>query len=494
MSRRQFLNIVILVLGTVVAGQIASAGDHPQAEGAPRFVTVELVRLKETMTTQGLVMPGRAEDLVCRVSGEIAIASIVPEGTHVKQGDLVCQLDATALKDQLTNQQIKTISAQSWFTNAQLTREVAEIAVLEYREGILVQERAALEGQRKLYESLIKPHQEELDRMLDAQKRAREAINQGLAKPTPTEILAEISIDDHVRAARHELHKDGYEIKQAEYKIAMLEKYTAPTKIKLLKSDVEKARSDELAKKAAWELEGSKERGLIRQIAACRLVAPIEGVVSYASGPKQTTPRAIEKGAKVRERQTIAWVMDLKNAPLQIHAKVSPSQVDRLRPGQTAWARIRGQGETRYPGKIKMVVLVPDLSARSEERDERVFTVVIELEKNPAEVLPGVESEVSIVLTRDDAMVIPKKAVDIAVFESRGNRVVVKNAVGGLEWRTVSLGVSGGKMVEVKEGLKKGDSVLVNPELELTLAVWPDESELEIEKPPAPAQPAGPSR
>ncbi len=487
MSRRQLFNVVIVVAGTALIGQAAPADDQPQADGPPVFVTIKPVRLKETMTAQGLVAPGRAEDLVCRVSGETAIASIVPEGTHVKQGDLVCQLDATALKDQLTNQQIKTISAQSWYTNAQLTREVAEVAVLEYREGILVQERAALEGQRKLHEFLIKPHQDDLDRMLDAQKRAREAINQGLAKPTPTEILAEISIDDHVRAARHELHQDGYEIKQAEYKIAMLEKYTAPTKIKLLKSDVEKARSDELAKKAAWELETSKERVLTRQIAACRLVAPIDGVVYYASDAAQ---RAIKRGDKVHERQTIARVVDLKNAPLQIHAKVSPSQVDRLRPGQPAWARIHGQGGTRFPGKIKTVASVPELGGKMSDEDEKVFSVVIELEKNPAETLPGVETELSIVLTRDDAIVLPKKAVSNALDEYQ---VAVKKPDGGLEWRIVREGASSRSMVEIQEGLKNGESVLINPRGGEN-SPWPEDSKLEVEDSPAPAKPAGPTR
>ena len=60
---------------------------------------------------------------------------IMPEGTRVKKGELVCELDSAALRDQLDNQKIATKSAEADFENAKLTREVAEIAVVEYEEA-----------------------------------------------------------------------------------------------------------------------------------------------------------------------------------------------------------------------------------------------------------------------------------------------------------------------------------------------------------------------
>ena len=44
----------------------------------------------------------------------------------------------------------------------------------------------------------------------------------------------------------------------------------------------ETARSNELAKGATWELETSKEKMLEKQIAACTLVAPVDGTVVHA--------------------------------------------------------------------------------------------------------------------------------------------------------------------------------------------------------------------
>ena len=44
---------------------------------------------------------------------------ILPEGTRVKKGELVCELDSAALSDQLTNQKITTESAEANYRERQ---------------------------------------------------------------------------------------------------------------------------------------------------------------------------------------------------------------------------------------------------------------------------------------------------------------------------------------------------------------------------------------
>ena len=96
------------------------------------------------------------------------------------------------------------------------------------------------------------------------------------------------------------------------------------------KSEVEKARSDELAKKATWELEVGKEKKLERQIAACKIVAPSDGLVVYANDPtrafRSNTPQ-VEEGATVRERQKIFSLPDIPK--MQVNTKVHESQIDK---------------------------------------------------------------------------------------------------------------------------------------------------------------------
>ena len=93
------------------------------------------------------------KDVHCEVEGGTTIIRILPEGTRVKEGDVVCELDSASLKDSLNNQKISTQQAEASFKQAFLTREVAEYAVKEYVEGVFKQDKATIEGQIALAKS-----------------------------------------------------------------------------------------------------------------------------------------------------------------------------------------------------------------------------------------------------------------------------------------------------------------------------------------------------
>ena len=106
-----------------------------------------------TVVEKGSLESSENKDAYCLVEGQTTIIMIKPEGTPVKMGEIVCQLDSASLRDQLVNQKITTKSAEANHENAKLTREVAEIAVVEYEEGIFKQDLATVEGEIKLAES-----------------------------------------------------------------------------------------------------------------------------------------------------------------------------------------------------------------------------------------------------------------------------------------------------------------------------------------------------
>ena len=113
----------------------------------------------------------------------------------------------------------------------------------------------------------------------------------------------------------------------------MLVEYTKDKTIKELESEVEKAHSDELAKQATWELEKAKEAKLEKQIANCKLNAPIDGLVVYANDPSRgfgSNQPQIEEGATVRERQKIISLPDISR--MQVNTKVHESQIDKITP------------------------------------------------------------------------------------------------------------------------------------------------------------------
>jgi len=127
------------------------------------------------------------------------------------------------------------------------------------------------------------------------------------------------------------LDKSKFELEKAQSAQNVLLKYTKEKTIKELRAEVEKATADELSKKSTWELEKTKEAKLERQIKACVLTAPADGIVVYANDPGRNfgsnTPQ-IEEGATVRERQKIFSLPDIGN--MQVNAKIHESQIDKI--------------------------------------------------------------------------------------------------------------------------------------------------------------------
>src|SRR5262249_31819481 len=140
---------VLLVAGATASGvnvlaQKGASGVEPRLGGNPQVARADDLAVHEvkpgklagTVIERGSLEVARVGTVFCQVEGGSTIIRLVPEGTRVKKGDLVCELDSAGLKDQLINQTIVKKRAEAAYQNARLTREVAESAVVEYEQGI----------------------------------------------------------------------------------------------------------------------------------------------------------------------------------------------------------------------------------------------------------------------------------------------------------------------------------------------------------------------
>jgi multidrug efflux pump subunit AcrA (membrane-fusion protein) len=91
----------------------------------------------------------------------------------------------------------------------------------------------------------------------------------------------------------------------------------------------------------------------------------------------------------------------------------------------------------------------------------KFYTTLVQLDDPHPGLRPGMTAQVEIrVAERDNVLSVPVQAV----FRSGGkDHVAVKKPDGGFEWREVTLGLSNGKLVEVKEGLRDGERVSLDP-------------------------------
>ena len=239
------------------------------SHGTTDVITTVVVKgaLPITVVDKGSLESSKNQDAYCQVEGQTTIIMIMPEGTPVKKGELVCQLDSASLKDSLTNQKITTKSAEANHENAKLTREVAEIAVVEYEEGIFKQD--------------------------SPRSRARSSWPNRTCRVPKTGSTGPGGCTTRDTSRRRQkiseeltLKKARFALEQAESKKKVLVDYTKGKTIKELKSEVEKARSDELAKKATCELEdqGKEAREADRQL---RHQGARRRLVVYANDPNR---------------------------------------------------------------------------------------------------------------------------------------------------------------------------------------------------------------
>ncbi len=403
--------------------------------------TVQAEPLSITVVDRGTLESSKNEDVYCNVEGGTTIISIKPEGSRVKKGEVVCELDSASLSDSLTNQTITTKSASSSYENAKLTREVAEIAVREYEEGTYVLDRATAEGEIKLAES-------ELSRQVDRVDWARRMFDKGYVS------LAAKNTEEFTLA------QAKFKLEQSQGKLTVLTKYTFGKTIKELKSEVEKARSDELAKKATMELEISKENKLKRQIAACTLRAPNDGIVVYANDPTRAFGNSqpqVEEGATVRERQKIFSLPDITK--MQVNAKIHESQIKKIAPGMKALVRVDALAEQELKGTVLDVAPLPDPTSFFSS-DVKLYTCHVRIDETNAGLRPGMNSQVQITV-EEKAKVLTVPV--LALLEYGGKTHVTKKIGDRFEQTVVDLGPSNERFAEVTKGVAAGDVVVLNP-------------------------------
>jgi RND family efflux transporter MFP subunit len=440
--------------GAATRQQPARAADLPSVEVRPGPLRLAAVQ-------RGVVEATRRDDVLNTVEGTTTIIWILPEQTEVKKGDKVCELDSATLRDGLKNQKINIAQAEANYQNARLDREVAETALHESVEGTLKAEEKALTGAITESRTAIQGAEARLERT----RRARQQLN-GIATrrrgdPTPADVAAELEIDDRLDDAGRLLAREKAALGLAETRLEVLQKYTVSRTLKEKTADIERKRSAELARRAALELEKDRERKLEREIRDCVLTAPSDGVVILANDPSRgpaTRGVLIEEGATVRERQKILTVVDV-DAPMQVNARVGEPLVDQVRLGVRARIKVDAFPGVELKGTVQAVAPRPDPNAFFGAA-EKVYPTRVLIQDGPRGLRPGMTADVEIpIVELDGVLAVPHGAV--LHFDGKDN-VAVKTP-GGFEWREVTLGAAGDKAVEVKTGLREGESVILDP-------------------------------
>lgn len=433
-----------------------------------------------TVTEKGSIDSMKNGVLTSKVEGSTTIIWIVPEGTSVKAGDLVCELDASLLSDRETQQEILAERAKTALDQGKEDLIIQEIANKSETEAAALRRDLAIIDLEKFVKGDFVQQKKELDSQLTI---ATENYLRSQESYTYIQRMVKNGYKSQNDLESERIARDSQEInvKLAQGKMDVLIDYTHPRTVKELEAKVEECEREiqrtesrtksaliqkeaELhARQLTHEVEHNKHERLLTQIKACKIYATQDGQVVYANtrDGRSNDQVLIEVGAAVRERQPIINLPDLDN--MKVNARIHESRISMVRPGMSATVKVDAFADQAFHGVVDSVASVPSSTGSfgsSIKEYDAVIRLIDETEK-VNKLRPGLNASAEILVERrDDVLQIPVQAN----FTIGSKQFVYVVNGKSLELREIKVGKTNSNFLEILEGLKDEEQVVMNPQ------------------------------
>ena len=467
--------LVLLVVGT--ASAIRSDKD---ADRSRPIFEVQRGPLSITVSVSGTVKPLDREVITSEVEGQTTILYIIPEGERVKQGDLLVELDASRLQDQLVDQDIKNQNAEANYIKAREDLEVVKNQAQSDIDKARLAYQFAQEDLKKYLEGdfPLKAKKAEAEVTL-----ARGDMNRALEKVEGSRRLAEQNFITkmELEADEQSALKSKLDLEMAQEQVKLLTDFEYRRTLAQLESEEQqarmalerverKARADIVQAEATLrarelELEREKSRGekLRQQIQKAKIYAPREGVVVYATTGQSSFRGNVEplaEGQTVRERQELIYLPTTDSYKAEV--KVHESSLAKVRPGLPVRLGVEALPGRTFEGRVEYIAPLPDAQSVWMNPDLKVYNTDILITGNTEGLRTGMSCRGEILVKEfDDAVYVPVQSVvreggDPTVYVVKGQKV---------ERRKVALGLDNNRMAHIEQGLEPGELVLLAPPL-----------------------------
>lgn len=194
------------------------------------------------------------------------------------------------------------------------------------------------------------------------------------------------------------------------------------------------------------------------------ITSPVSGTV---------ISKEIEQGQTVAASFSTPTLFEVAEdlSKMQIEASISEADIGYIKPDMSATFTVDAYPNDKFAGKIRQVRLSP-----TEESNVVMYTVIIEIDNSSRKLLPGMTA--SVVITAEEAKDVlmisamalqykPSAAVkagmDVKKIEdiAENQDVVYLFEAGKIQPRIVTKGISDMTNIAITEGLKEGESVIV---------------------------------
>jgi HlyD family secretion protein len=405
------LTLTLLSATAVFAVIGASLWDSRSPNPADSAIHSERARVRKEKLVRSLFVAGELAPVrAVRISvprfrerGQVPIQAMAQEGSLVKAGDALLQIDNAQLIASLNSEEIN----------------------LDKAENDLARKQSELDVQLKDLEMELST------RKLDLEK---------------AQLKAEIEKDL--------ISLRDWQDNQFNFQRARKEFDRVTQKMELIR----KAAAEELA---LFQIKRDQSQAKIKTIqddlAALRITAPVAGTVVYENAPttwnrnENDPPRKFQVGDQVSPGQIVMSVVDL--GEMEVRAFVSEVDGGLLRTGQRARVVVDSHAGTEFTGAVDYV---PEVAERLRRLSNvRVFIARLRLDSaDPRLMKPGMSVRAEIILDEREGLALPRKAV----FEE-GGKFFARHATRGKTGIKVT---SRNAVSCLIEGLQENDEIITS--------------------------------
>lgn len=225
-------------------------------------------------------------------------------------------------------------------------------------------------------------------------------------------------------------------------------------------SKLAQARARLNSAKGQYEVQLRQRNDLNEQLDKCTLVAKKSGLVVYGGGRDDQFyyggEERIREGASVRERQAIITIPDMSR--MAVNVKIHESYIKKVKKGLKARITVDAFPDEVLTGEITKVGVLPDSANRWMSPDLKVYVTTIAIDGAHDWVKPGMSAKVEIMVNKlDDVVYIPVQAVT----PDDGKQICYVAGSFKPERREVEIGDFTDEFIQIKNGLKEGERVLL---------------------------------
>ena len=470
--RRLILPGIILV-AAIGGGAVWYFGARgPQARADLVTTPVELRDLQLKVVERGALEANENHDIKCEVKagsrGAPKIKWVVDNGTMVKKGDMLVDIDDSYIQEQALGKKIDRdkaeadkIAAEELYPVKKIAIGLAEQNLEKWIKGDYPQQLHDLEGQIQIADSTVLQQE-------DRTAWVGRMVKKGYMTASQRE------------AEEATLTGNRLSLQKIQEQKKVLTDYTDPVNRQTFINAIKQAKVDERtgyanmeSLRAVFAHQETLYKDLLEQIKQCKLYAEYPGIVVY-SVPEQTrsgsgaTQSIIAQGEPVQYGQRLMSIPDLSH--MLVNVRIHEAFINQMKEGLPVNVRVEA-----VPGKVlrRHVKSVANVASPQDwmSPDVKVYQAYVEID-DPVEALklkPGLSAVCTIFTETRAAQVlaVPVQAV-VSPLEKNGKPRVFVQTPAGPQPRTVELGMTDERYVEVKNGVNKDEEVVLNPRVLLS--------------------------